>query len=314
MCVGIQVVYNCNLCRTHTPVGEIQWQGCHLENLGRDSLPVCSAPTITQDLKDIDCQMCLTEADDGHDPDDVYPEPPEHPGFPLPKTEITLSRYQLSRPTNNETPPRIENLAGSADELPSYEDAMKDSPVNYALSELRYDANYRRILMYDVHEDAVYHYEKLASVADKRRQLILDLQTRIPSDIASTTNLLHVALKTIESIMSEQQQTIYRIRWLQGHLNFVKKDINFLGSHYPSPSEMALLKDQHRAIVRELEEKHIQNSMGPTAEDWDSRLGTLLDNVMDEWRKSIEADFAEMSLWAEETPREPRSTSSCCLQ
>jgi hypothetical protein len=314
MCVGIQVVYNCNMCRTHTPVGEIQWQCCHLKSSEVDSLPVCSEQTITQDLKDIDCQMCLTEADDGHDPDDVYLEPPEHPGFPLPKTEITLSRYQLPEPTNNETPPHIENLAGSADELPSYEDAMKDSPVNYALSELRNDANYRRILMYWVYEDAVYHYEKLRSVADKRRQLIFDLQNRIPSDIASTTNLLHVALKTIESILFEQQQTVLRIRWLQERLHSVKKDINFLGSHYPSPSEMTLLKDQHRAIVRELEEKHIQNSMGPTAEDWDSRLGTLLDDVMGEWRKNIEADFAEMSLWAEETPREPRFTSSCCLQ
>jgi hypothetical protein len=326
MCWGVQVVSVCELCRTHTPVDEIQWQGCYLEASKGESYPVCSQPTITQELKRYDCQICLTEADDGHSPDDIHPEPLEHPGFPLPAPQIHISQVQLPAPTDYETIQHIENLAGPANELPSYNDTMNESPssTHYALVRVRDEAIHAGVITYGVHLVTARRHRELRSVATKRIREIRDLRTRITSFDVSTANLLDVADKTIESVLSEQEETVSRVRSLQERLLSIEKDINFEGSHRPSPSDMALLEHQQQSIIRELEEKYIKNFMIPTAEDWDSRLQTLLDHVLVEWRKSLEARFEEMRLWAEElrnsttppvqTPPEPDVSSWCCLQ
>jgi hypothetical protein len=91
--------------------------------------------------------------------------------------------------------------------------------------------------------------------------------------------------------LSEQEEIASRVISLQEHLESVEIAISFEGSHHPSPTEMALLEHQQQSIIRELEEKSINNFSMPKPVDWDARLEQLLEHVHEEWRKSMRARF-----------------------
>ena len=295
MCWGLQLISVCRLCRTRTPSPEIQWQGCHLELPEGQSYPLCAEPTITTELKHFDCQACLTEADDGHNPDDLYPEPPQHPGFPLPKAQIHLSQARLPAPTAYETIRNIENRPGPTNELPSYTDSMNDSPSapHYAMDLLRAD---RANITSRVHAITASRLEEFRPVAIRRRQEIHNFRSSVPNLDSSIANLLTVAENTINSILSEREESVSRVNNLQERLQSVEREINFQGPHYPSPSEMALLLHQQQSIIRELEERYLQNYIIPTAEQWDSRFQALQDRILEEYRRGLEASLAVMRL------------------
>lgn len=296
MCWGIETVRICELCRSETADADINWQGCHLEASEVDSYPVCSAPIITQELWHCNCQVCLTEADDGGNPDDIYPEPFDHPGFPDTKPVIEVDRVQFPGPTTYESFQKVENLAGTADELPSYEDAMNElpEPPCWYLFTLRNAAVHEHVITEAVYTQAVEYHQKLMSVALSRRQNIREYQNKVPHHAAHTKALLDLAYERMESLLSQQEQTISRISSLQSHLKSAEKDINLEGPYFPSPSEMALLKYKREAIIRELEEKFIQRYKLATPEDWDLRIEKLLDHVANEWRAALDANVDEL--------------------
>jgi hypothetical protein len=297
MCYGFQAVSFCSLCRLRTPVGEIQWLGCHLKTSEPDSYPVCSAPFITDELKLSDCQTCVTEADNGGNPDDIHPERFDHPGFTLPRPEVNVNRVELPLPTAYETIQYIENDAGPADELPSYEQTMDEdpSPPSYALTRVRDERVHRGMLTHGVYRVATDRLQRLMSVVRRRRQEIVNFQNDIPNDSVAAAGLLDLTCRTMISFLNEQEETVSRIASLQQRLMSIEEDINFDGSHYPSPTEMTLLEHEQQSIIRELEEKYLQHFMVPNPEDWDARLQNLLNHVADEWRRSLHARFAERS-------------------
>jgi hypothetical protein len=316
MCWGIEIISVCELCRTQT-VDEVQWFRCHLATSGTNSYTVCSDPFITQEIKRSDCRVCQTEADDGGNPDDIYPEPFDHPGFPLPRPVVIVTQIELPEPTAYETIQHIENDAGPADELPSYEQTMDEdpSPPSYALTRIRDESIHRVIVTNMVHTVAVHRLDGLMTIAQKHRQAIGDMQDRIPSHLIP---LLNLAFTTMLSFLSDQRETVSRIALLQERLKSIEKDIISDGSHHPSSSEMTLLEDQQQSIIRELEEEYIQNFTIPKPEVWDARLQSLLDHVADEWRRSLHARFAERSsreqeLQASTLPPNNWATP-CCLQ
>jgi hypothetical protein len=312
MCWAIREVSVCSLCRVRTPVNDILWQGCHLEVSEVDSYPICSEPIITEELKRSDCQVCLTEADDGHDFDDEHPEPSDHPGFPLPKPEVNVSRVQLPQPTTYETVQHEENLAGSANQSPSYEQALDESPSapSYVLVRVRAEAVHRSVITDRVFTVTVCRFRGLKAVALNRRQDIDDLQDRILNHLVP---ILDLARRTINSFLSEQEEIVSRTISLQEHLESIEKAISFEGSHHPSPAEMALLEHQQQSIIRELEEKFINNFSMPKPVDWDARLEQLLEHVHEEWRKSMRARFDQTQA-STQTPPRLNSTGSCCTQ
>ncbi|KAI4846931.1 hypothetical protein E4T44_04795 [Aureobasidium sp. EXF-8845] len=246
MCYGFQAVSFCGLCRLRTTVGEIQWLGCHLKTSEPDSYPVCSAPLITEELKLSDCQTCLTEADNGGNPDDIHPDRFDHPGFPLPRPVVNVSQVELPEPTAYETIQHIENDAGPADELPSYEQTMyqNPSPPSYALTRVRDERVHRDMLTYGVCRVATHRLQGLMSVVRRRRQEIFDFRDDMPSDSILAAGLLDLTCRTMISLLTEQEETVSRIALLQTRLMSIEEDINFEGSHYPSPSEMTLLEHE----------------------------------------------------------------------
>ncbi|KAH0167928.1 hypothetical protein KCU67_g3696, partial [Aureobasidium melanogenum] len=309
MCWGIETLWNCELCRHQTVDADINWQGCHLKASSEVySYPICSTPIITQELQRRDCTACLCEADDGGNPDDMYPEPFDHPGFPLPRPQINIARVELPEPTAYETIREIENLAG--DELPSYDQAINElpRPPCYALLWVRNEAIHESVVTEAVYTQAVERHQGLIRFAHKRRQDIREFQNKVPQHAAQTKALLDLAYERIETLLSEQEETISRISLLQKLLESIMKDVNFEGSYYPSPSEMTLLKYKGEAIIRELEEKYLQRLMLATPEDWDLRIEKLLKYIADEWRETLDANVEE--LLREEESR--ASSSAAC--
>jgi hypothetical protein len=320
MCYGFQAVSFCSLCRLRTTVGEIQWLDCHLKTPEPDSYPVCSTPFITDELKLYDCQTCLKEADNSGNPDDIHPEHFDHPGFPLPRPVVDVTQVELPEPTAYETIQYIENDAGPANELPSYEQTMDEnpSPPSYALTRPRVERVHRGMLTYAVYRVATHRLQGLMSVVRRRRQEIVDYQNDIPNDSVSAAGLLELTCRTMISFLTEQEETVSRKALLQQRLISIEEDINFEGSHYPSPTEMTLLEHEQQAIIRELEEKYLQHLMVPNPEDWDARLQDLLDHVADEWRRCLRAMFAERSSREQQLQASTRPwynwANPCCLQ
>ncbi|KAH0362032.1 hypothetical protein KCU65_g8335, partial [Aureobasidium melanogenum] len=296
MCWGISTIWNCALCRSRTADADVNWQGCHLETSSEvDSFPICPAPIITQELQRRDCHTCLMEANDGGNPDDMYPEPFDHPGFPLPKPQINVSMIELPEPTAYETIREIENLAG--DELPSYDQAINElpSPPSYELLAVRHAADYEHVITEAVYTQAVERHQGLMKVAHKRRQDIREFQNKVPQHDVHIKALLDLAYERIETRLFEQEEMISRISLLQRLLESIfEKVVSLEGSSYPSPSEMTLLKHKGEAIIRELEEKHIQRLMLATPEDRDLRLGELLKHIANEWRETLDANVDEL--------------------
>ncbi|KAH0125110.1 hypothetical protein KCU66_g7118, partial [Aureobasidium melanogenum] len=249
---------------------------------------------VTQELQRRDCTACLLEADDGGNSDDMYPEPFDHPGFPLPRPQINITRVELPEPTAYETVQEIENLAG--DELPSYDQAMNElpRPPCYALLWVRNEARHELIVTEAVYTQAVERHQGLMQFAHKCRQDIREFQNKVPRHAAQTKALLDLAYERIESLLSEQEETISHISLLQRLLEFIGKDVNLEDSYYPSPSEMTLLKYKGEAIIRELEEKYFQRLMLATPEDWDLRIEKLLKYIADEWRENFDANVEEL--------------------
>lgn len=296
MCWGIENLSICDFCRTETADAGINWQGCHLEASEVDSYPVCSTPIITQEIQRRNCRVCITEANDGGHSDDVYPEPFDHPGFPDTKPVIEVNRVQLPAPTAYESFWKVENLAGAADELPSYEHAMDElpRPPCWYLHMVRNEAVHERVITDEVYTQAVERHQELMSLARKRRQDIREYQNKAPHHAAHTKALLDLVYEKIESLLSQQEQTISRISLLQKLLESAKTDINLEGTYYPSPPEMTLLKYRREAIMRELEEKFIQRFMLATPEDWDLRIEKLLDHIANERRRTLDASVDEL--------------------
>ncbi|KAG9642562.1 hypothetical protein KCU95_g11814, partial [Aureobasidium melanogenum] len=297
MCWGVETLWNCELCRRQTADADINWQGCHLEASSEvDSYPVCSTLIITQELQRRDCTACLLEADDGGNPDDMYPEPFDHPGFPLPRPQINITRFELPEPTAYETIREIENLAGPADELPNYDEAMNElpRPPCYALIWVRNEARHEHVVTEAVYTQAVKRHQGLMQFAHKRRQDIREFQSKVPQHAVHIKALLDLAYERIETLLSEQEETTSRISLLQRLLESIEKDVNLEGSYYPSPSEMTLLKYRGEAITRELEEKFLQHLMLATPEDWDLRIEKLLKYIADEWGETLDANVDEL--------------------
>lgn len=296
MCWGISTIWHCALCRGRTADAVINWQGCHLEASSEvDSFPICSTPIVTQELQRRNCHTCLMEANDGGNPEDVYPEPFDHPGFPLPRPQINVSRIELPEPTVYETIRQIENLAG--DELPTYDQAINElpSPPSYELLVVRHAADYEHIVTEAVYTQAVERHQGLMKVAQRRRQEIREFQNKVPQHAVHIKALLDLAYERIETLLFEQEERISRISLLQRLLqSIIEKVVNLEGSHHPSPSEMTLLKYKGEAIIRELEEKHIQRFVLATPEDWNLRIGELLKHIANEWRETLDANVDEL--------------------
>ena len=291
MCWGTQDYISCCVCREET-LREIDWHGCHLQ-VGEIDSPICSEPIITKLPTTRTCQTCINEADDGGDPDDIYPESFDHPGFPDTKPVIGVDRVELPEPTAYESFWKVENLAGTADELPSYEDAMNEmpSPPSWYQVRLRESAVHEQVITDAVYSTAVERLQGLMEVAHKRRE---DIRRYTLNHAVPDETLLEFAYETIESLLSEQEQRIFRISSLQKALESVTKDINLEGSYYPSPPEMTLLKYKREAIIRELEEKFVDHFEFATPEDWDLRIEKFLDHITKEWREALVADVEEL--------------------
>jgi hypothetical protein len=274
MCIGFQEIIWCEMCREETPL-DINWQGCHIEVCEVD-LPTCPEPIIFKSSTCRSCQICLTEADDGGDPDDRYPEPFSHPGFPS-DTEpvIHMPRVESFASTTYESVSRIENLAGTADELPSYEDILNQTPLppSYDLIQLRDAAYNESYIPFVAHTRAMKRHHQLMSVARKNRHLIREFLNQDPH--LAAIKILDYATEVIESFLFDQEQLISRINLLQGHLDIIDAGIAAL----PSPSEMALLVQSRQGIIRELEGYANHHHEIETAEDWDLRLDSLLRHV-----------------------------------
>lgn len=309
MCWGVETLWICELCRNETADADISWQGCHFEASEVGSYPVCSTPIITQELQHRNCQICLTEANDGGNPDDIYPEPFDHPGFPDTKPVIEVNRVQFPAPTVYESFWKVENLAGAANELPSYENAMNElpRPPCWTLLMVRNEAVHERVITDEVYKQAVERHQGLMSLARQRRQDIREYQNRAPHHAAHTRALLDLVYEKIESLLSQQEQTISRISLLQRLLESAERDINLEGPDYPSPSEMTLLKYKRETIIRELEEKFIRLFILATPEDWDLRIEKLLEYIANEWREALDANVDE--LLREEESRVPSSAA-----
>jgi hypothetical protein len=261
------------MCREETSL-DINWQGCHIEVCEVD-LPICPNLMISRFVTERSCQLCLTEADTGGDPEDIHPEPFNHPGFSDTKPAIDVSRIEYPKPIAHESCSDIENLAGTADELPSYAKTMSETPLppSYELTELRdadYDGLFIPIIAYDL---AVQCHSQLMSVAkDYRRRINKYLNQGPP---LATMQILDYATEVIETFLFEQEQSMSRINLLQDHLEIVDAEIAAL----PSPSEMALLEGRRQGIYRELEgHAESQNTM-ENAEDWRLRLDSLLEHA-----------------------------------
>ncbi|KAI4850081.1 hypothetical protein E4T44_02958 [Aureobasidium sp. EXF-8845] len=246
MCWGIEENIYCEICRGMTSL-DINWQGCHIK----------------------------TEANDGGNPEDVYPERFNHPGFSDTKPVIDVPRVEYPAPTFYESFSDIENLAGPADELPSYDEAMGESPAppSYDLTQLR-DAEFDGGLIPSIaYTRALKRHRQLMSIAKHNRRLINEFLNQNPH--LSAIQLLDYATEVIESFLFDQEQLISRISLLQGHLYTVDAEIAAL----PSPPEIAVLEYRRQSIIRELEGYAGQDNQLDTAEDWELRLESLLSHI-----------------------------------
>jgi hypothetical protein len=273
MCWGIEENIYCDICRGMTSL-DINWQGCHIK-IGAEDLPVCPEPIISKLYTYRNCQCCQTEANDGGNPEDVYPEPFNHPGFSDTKPVIDVPRVEYPEPTFYESFSDIENLAGPADKLPSYEEAMGESPAppSYDLTQLR-DAEFDGSLIPSIaYTRAVKRHRQLMSIAKHNRRIINDFLSENPH--LAALRLLDYSLEVIESFLFDQEQLISRISLLQGHLDIIDTETATL----PSPPEMTVLEYRRQAIIRELEGYTDQDNQLDTAEDWELRLESLLSHI-----------------------------------
>ncbi|CAD0106181.1 unnamed protein product [Aureobasidium uvarum] len=288
MCWGVQDHIFCELCRHETAL-DINWLGCQHEFCEVHS-PVCQNPIISKLITYRSCQTCITEANDGGNPDDIYPEPFAHPGFSDTKPVIPVDRVQFPEPTAYESCSNVENLAGPADELPSYEDAMNDmpSPPSYDLAILRYNEPDPWFAARTAYDFALERHQQLMDVAQKYRQHIRKFLTQGPS--ADTIKILDYATEIIESFLFDQEQRISRIDLLGPSLGTIYIEIDLL----PSPPEMALLEQKRQSIIRELEGYAERHSTLESAEDWDLRLESLLTHVSVEMASATLREIDEM--------------------
>ncbi|CAD0081837.1 unnamed protein product [Aureobasidium vineae] len=273
MCWGVQDHNFCELCRQETAL-EINWLGCQLEFCEVDS-PVCQNPIISKLITYCSCQTCQTEAYDGGNPDDIYPEPFAHPGFSDTKPVIPVDRVQFPEPTAYESFSNVENLAGSADELPSYEDAMNEipSPPSYDLTLVRDNPLEGVKILSTAHRRATRRYQQLMHVAKKRRQDIRRFLNQNPP--TDTIRILDYATEVIESFLFDQEQRLSRMDLLARSFLAIREEIDLL----PSSPQMALLEHKRQSIIREMEGYVDQDNTLGTAEVWDLRLESLLNHV-----------------------------------
>jgi hypothetical protein len=273
MCWGIEENVYCEICRGMASL-DINWQGCHVKVCAED-LPVCPEPIVSKLYTYRNCQCCQTEANDGGNPEDVYPEPFSHTGFSDAKPMIDVPRVEYPVPTSYESFSDIENLAGPADELPSYEEAMGESPAppSYDLTQLR-DAEFDGSLIPSIaYTRALKRHQELMAIAKHNRRIINDFLNQNPH--LSAVQLLDYATEVIESFLFDQEHFISRISLLQGHLDTIDTEIAAL----PSPPEMTLLEGRRRAVIRELEGYADQDNQLDTAEDWELRMESLLSHI-----------------------------------
>ncbi|KAK6007034.1 hypothetical protein QM012_006042 [Aureobasidium pullulans] len=274
MCWGTKEYICCWTCRETTPRA-ITWHGCHLQ-VGETDSPICPEPVVTKFPTTYRCQTCQTEAADGGDPDDIYPEPFDHPGFSDTKPVIEIERVQLQESTAYESFWKLENLAGTADELPNYEDAMKEvpKPPSYNLTMLRDDELPSLSAFNAAMTNSYRRHNELTRVAKKYRQQIDRCLSQGPG--IDLIRLLDFANETIETFLYDQEQRISRAGDVLGcQLLEINEEIDLL----PSPPEMALLERKRQSIIRELEEYADQHNLLESAEVWDGRLGSLLEHI-----------------------------------
>lgn len=274
MCWGIEENIYCEICHGMTSL-DINWQGCHIKVCDVELLPVCPEPIISKLYTYRNCQCCQTEANDGGDPEDIYPEPFNHPGFPDTKPVIDVPRVEYPAPTSYESSSDIENLAGPADELPSYKETMSESPAppSYDLTQLR-DAEFDGSLIPSIaYTRALKRHRNLMSVAKRNRRIINDFLCENPQ--LSAVQLLDYTTEVIETFLFEQEQLISRISLLQAHLDTIDAAIAAL----PSPPETTLLESNRQGIIGELEGYADQDNQSDTAEDWELRLESLLSHI-----------------------------------
>lgn len=272
MCWGVKEVFVCEICSAETS-SEINWQGCQNEVCEIDT-PICPDPIISNLSTTHYCQACQTEADDGGDANDIYPEPYDHPGFSDPKPVVNVQRVEYPEPTAYESCSNIENLPGAADELPSYEDAMNElpAPPSYNLLELR-DQDYDGTSIPNIaFYRATRRHRALTLIAhDYRRHINAHLIQNPP---LAAIRILDLATETIERFLFEQEQLLSRINLLRRHLDNLNAEIAALPNPHP---ELALLEQRRDSVVRELE--GYAEHQGPTAEQWGARLESLLCEV-----------------------------------
>ncbi|KAI5195351.1 hypothetical protein E4T39_08256 [Aureobasidium subglaciale] len=232
-----------------------------------DSRGTCAKDITSEITGSSPCNTCVIETDDGGHADDRHPEPFDHPGFDQPKLAL-----------------EVENLAGDADELPSYDEAVSArSPPSYVLT-------WAREAETDIAEIAsnfaTYRHRELIAVARRHKKQILELQHMLKDKGSETAKLLDFAYETIESFLAEHEQMMLRISHLRKQLKAVQKEIAFEGSSYPSPSQMALLKHRRDAILRALEGcaelHHLPDNTFESPAVWHLRLDKLLAHVRDE--------------------------------
>lgn len=272
MCWGVKEIFVCEICSSETS-SEINWQGCQNEVCEIDT-PICPDPIISTLSTSHYCQTCQTEADNGGDAEDVYPEPYDHPGFSDHKPVVDVERVEYSEPTAYESYSNIENLAGTADELPSYEDAMNElpPPPSYNLLELRdQDHDGTSIPVIAFYRATRRHRSLMLTAHDYRRQINAHLTQNPP---LAAIRILDLGTETIERFLFEQEQLLSRITLLRRHLDIINAQIAALPDPHP---ELALFSQQRKSIMRELE--GYAEHQDTTAEEWGARLESLLSEV-----------------------------------
>ncbi|KAI5199321.1 hypothetical protein AUEXF2481DRAFT_680239 [Aureobasidium subglaciale EXF-2481] len=287
MCWKVETKVRCGICRKEAVVSTVHL-GCHLDAVDMDSRGTCAEDITSEISGSHPCNSCVFETDDGGPADDRYPEPSDHPGFDQPKLALEVGRVPLPEPTVYKTHRKIENLAGAADELPSYDEAVSTpDPPSYVLTWVRH----AETDVADIASNfATYRHRGLAAVARKRKAQIFELQRMLEDKSSKAAKLLDFAYETIESFLAEHEQMMLRIIHLRKQLEAVQTEIAFEGSSYPSPSQMALLEHRRDAILRALEGcaelNHLPDNTFVSPAVWDSRLGKLLAHVRAEMEKA----------------------------
>ncbi|THX64253.1 hypothetical protein D6D05_10357 [Aureobasidium pullulans] len=265
MCFGEQTEIECDICDSIT-VQEIIWLGCHAQDLDDDSHTCCPKPLICTKYLTKACLTCSFETVEEFDSEDEYAEYPDHPGFPTEGLKHVITEA-------------LENLVGTTDELPRYEDIPHDvPPPSWELSQIREDGRYSEVI-----DKAIELWQSYITIVHVHRARLEKLYWRITVAGSLAYIKLDFAEELIKSCLLDAEDSITRIKFLDETLSDVKRQSEeewFM----QSPTERNFLQQKIDAIVRELQDYLEQFDLSFFMDydlDWDRRLECLEQDIAD---------------------------------